>query len=404
MGLLSKEERELLGEQKSLVKRAREVAAQVGAVNVQEYTGTFLDDLVDETTFSVVVAGEFNAGKSTLINALLGKKVLEAGALPTTDSITILTKSSSSSSGHEEDSVEKHNVTNSGGGVIIHHVSKKVPLLDDLTFIDTPGTNAVLADHTARTLKLLPTADLILFVTSADRPFPESERALLSSIQNYRKSIVIIVNKMDILEASGGSFGEDEKKNVVDFVTDHAASLLGARPMVIPVSSRDALSAKVTGQVYGEKKNSVWERSNFAALESFLKDSLTMETKIKFKLTNPIGQAEGLVSASLVALKQEREELELDIATIKLLQSQYAAWKKEMEAEVDRFHSDVSSLMQTEARRVEVLIERLGLFQFYQSTLLDTSGLETEFSNTRPNFSSRQTLKGDLLEFVQETA
>lgn len=400
MGLLTKEERDLLAEQRSLMKRALTLTSQVGVVSVQEYTGSFLENLVDETTFSIVVAGEFNAGKSTLINALLGKKVLETGALPTTDSITILTKSRES-----QDSVQKHNVSsNSGGGVIVHYVSKEVPLLDDLTFIDTPGTNAVLADHTARTLKLLPTADLILFVTSADRPFPESERALLSSIQNYRKSIVVVINKMDILEVSGGSYGQEEKQRVVNFVTDHASDLLGGRPMVIPVSSRDALSSKVMGRAQDTRQNSVWERSNFSTLESFLKDSLTMETKIKFKLTNPIGQVEGMVSASLEALKKEQKELELDVATIKLLKNQFAAWKKEMDAQMELFRTDVGLLLKTEAARCEVLLNRLGLLQFYKATLIDQSIFEHEFANTRPNFSSKQSLQADLLEHANETA
>jgi len=423
--LLTPDERDLLQARKELVARARELAKEVGAVSLKDYSSTFLENLVDETTFSIVVAGEFNAGKSTLINALLGKKVLEAGALPTTDSITILTQQKEDKQQKipeeedvkeeelkEKDRVQKHNVSpTNGGGVIVHHISN-VPLLEDLTFIDTPGTNAVLADHTARTLRLLPTADLILFVTSADRPFPESERALLSSIQTYRKSIVVIVNKMDILETSGGSFGAEEKQRVVDFVTEHASDLLGGRPMVIPVSSRDALSAKLNNANTNLKRqqqnlpnNSVWERSNFATLESFLKDSLTMETRIKTKLTNPIGQAEGMVNASVTSLKKEKDELELDIATIKLLNSQYAAWKTEMDAQMLQFRQDVATLLQTEANRCDILLNRLGLFQFYGSALLnDAKNLEKEFDNTRPNFSSRQSLEVDLLEHVQETA
>ena len=435
LSLLSPEERELLVEQKALMERARVLTTQVGKVSIKDYAGTFLDDIVDETTFSIVVAGEFNAGKSTLINALVGKKILESGALPTTDSITILThqeeqellesanetdETIASSADDVEsdqapdnssgvvDSVTKHNVcSTSGGGVIVHQVSN-VPLLEDLTLVDTPGTNAVLADHTARTLRLLPTADLILFVTSADRPFPESERALLSSIQAYRKSIVIVTNKMDVLDTSGGSFGKEEKQRVVDFVTEHASDLLGGRPIVIPVSSRDALSAKLMGRHEDKTNNlpnnSVWERSNFAALESFLQDSLTMETKIKTKLTNPIGQAEGMVTASREALKLEKEDLELDVATIKLLNTQCAAWKKEMDAQMAEFRQDVASVLQSEGERAGILLSRVGLFQFYKTTLFDMKELEMEYDNTRPNYSSKKSTEADLLEHVEETA
>jgi small GTP-binding protein len=419
LSLLTLEERDLLTQQRALMQQARDVTNAVGSVSIKDFTGTFLDNVVDETTFTIVVAGEFNAGKSTLINALLGKKILESGPLPTTDSITIITHQKADDREQiQQPQRERRTVANDTfaspsrtGGVVVHQVPN-VPLLQDLTLIDTPGTNAVLADHTARTLRLLPTADLILFVTSADRPFPESEKALLASIQTFRKSIVVVVNKMDILETSGGSYGMEEKQRVVDFVTHHAADLLGGRPMVIPVSSRDALSAKVMGRktttpnksTSTNISGSVWERSNFHALESFLKDSLTMETKIKTKLTNPIGQIEGMVTASLASVRKEQADLELDIATIKLLQTQYAAWRKEMDGQMLDFRKDVTTLLQTEGNRCSVLLNRWRILKFYQSAIQESKALKAEYDTTRPHFSSRKSLEADLLEHVRETA
>ena len=60
----------------------------------------------------------------------------------------------------------------------------------DSPLIDTPGTNAILSlQHTSSTLRILHDADLIIFVTSADRPFSESEKELLqTSIKSYRKN------------------------------------------------------------------------------------------------------------------------------------------------------------------------------------------------------------------------
>ena len=133
-----------------------------------------------------------------MINALLGNKLLETGALPTTDCITIVAAAAEQNDDDDYNSSRSDDTKSTPLGVIVHSV-KDLPLLEDLTLIDSPGTNSTWMDHTERTLKLLPSADLILFVTSAERPFSESERTLLQSIQAYRKSIVVVINKMDLL-------------------------------------------------------------------------------------------------------------------------------------------------------------------------------------------------------------
>lgn len=51
------------------------------------------------------------------------------------------------------------------------------------------------------THEFLPRSDLVLFVTSVDRPFTESERAFLALIREWGKQVVIVLNKIDILEA-----------------------------------------------------------------------------------------------------------------------------------------------------------------------------------------------------------
>jgi small GTP-binding protein len=390
--LLTEEESALLAEQRALTEKARALASHVETVQVRAFTDNFLGNILpdDQSTFSIVIAGEFNSGKSTLINALLGTKLLETGALPTTDSITILTYGSSNAT-----------QTNAGGhgGVILHQVSG-VPLLQDLTLIDTPGTNAVVLNHTARTLKLLPSADLILFVTSADRPFPDSERAILKSIQSYRKNIVMVVNKMDVLETSGGNHGEEEKRRVVDFVTDHASELLGARPYVIPISARDALSAKTVK----DQESGVWKRSNFAALEFFLKETLTTQTRIKSKLTNPIGVTEGIMADCLRALADEKRELEIDIATLNLLRSQFGGWEKEMNADMESFRREIGSILSHEGSRWQRLQKRMSLFDMYMCAF-DEDRLYLEWKRTkRLGPDAVQGIEEELLSFVRDTA
>ncbi len=78
-----------------------------------------------------------------------------------------------------------------------------VELLRDVHIVDTPGTNAIIREHERLTTQFVPRADLVLFVTSADRPFTETERAFLETIRDWGKKIVIVVNKVDIFDESG---------------------------------------------------------------------------------------------------------------------------------------------------------------------------------------------------------
>jgi hypothetical protein len=248
---------------------------------------------------------------------------------------------------------------------------------------------------------LLSNAYLVLFVTSADRPFPESERAILKSIQAYRKHIVVVLNKMDVLETAGGNYGEEEKRRVVEFVSDNASELLGARPIVIPISARDAISTKLTGN---DDESGVWRRSNFAALESFLKNTLTAETKVKAKLTNPIGISEGMMLECLTVLKEERKDLGVDISTLNLLQSQFTAWEKSMNSEVDKFRRDVRSVLMSEGERCRKLVRRMNLFDWYMF-LLDESRFLSEWRRTkRIRLDSLRSVEDELLNLVEETA
>ena len=119
--------------------------------------------------FLLVVVGEFNAGKSALMNALLGEKVLPEGVTPTTSRVTLVKWG--------EQVAEK--VVDESFSTYTHPLS----LLRELNFVDTPGTNAVIRRHERLTDEFVPRSDLVLFVTSADRPMTESERQFLERIR-----------------------------------------------------------------------------------------------------------------------------------------------------------------------------------------------------------------------------
>src|SRR4051812_18394986 len=226
-------ERVLTEAQRALLAEERRHLSELGAVLARldveaEDQDTFQRSLrqLDEL-FLLVVVGEFNAGKSAFINALLGQRVLEEGVLPTTTRIGLL-----------KHGPEVRREADASG---LEVITAPVEMLREINIVDTPGTNAVLREHEALTREFVPRSDLVLFVTSADRPFTESERAFLQGIREWGKKIVLVINKIDILERP------EELETVRTFVADNGRPLLGAEPEVFAVSARKALRAKENG-------------------------------------------------------------------------------------------------------------------------------------------------------------
>src|SRR5512146_1841333 len=146
----------LTDEQARFLREEKEALAEVrlALTNVdvpREALATLQDAILQlDELFLVVVVGEFNAGKSALVNALLGEKVLPEGATPTTSRVTLVKWG--------EQTAEQ--VVDENFGVYLY----PLPLLKELNIVDTPGTNAVIRHHERLTDEFVPRSDLVLFV------------------------------------------------------------------------------------------------------------------------------------------------------------------------------------------------------------------------------------------------
>ena len=302
--------------------------------------------------FLLVIAGEFNSGKSSFINALLGERVLPEGVTPTTDRINLLRH------GPE--------ITERPLEAYLLERTHPAELLRELNVVDTPGTNAVIRRHEELTSDFIPRADLVLFVTSADRPFSESEREFLEQIRQWGKKIVFIVNKIDILA------GSDDQAEVVAYVRDNAATLLGDAPQVFPVSARRAVEARTRGAA------DAWEQSGFDAVEEYLLRTLDQEERIRLKLLNPLN----------VGLRLSARYKEAAFERLKLLSQDLEALQS-IDAQLALFHQDMLRDFEPRLSRLELLLgEMEGRGQrFFEETirlsrirsLLDGEGIKRAF-------------------------
>ena len=281
--------------------------------------------------FLLVVVGEFNAGKSAFINALLGQRLLPEGVTPTTTQVTIL------SYGEE---ITPGEAVEIGDMALLSH---PIEWLHDINIVDTPGTNAIIRRHQEITEEFVPRADLILFVTSADRPFSESERLFLHRIREWGKKIVFVVNKIDILETAA------DVDRIVAFVDTNGRELLGRKPVIFPISARLAQRAKETFDA--DERTRAWAGSRFERLEDYILHTLDERERLRLKLANPLGVAYLLTERYLGMARARQEILKDDVTTIRTVEAQLAAYERDMRRDFKYHLSHVDNVLYAMAER-----------------------------------------------------
>jgi small GTP-binding protein len=306
--------------------------------------------------FLLVIIGEFNAGKSAFVNALAGARVLEEGPTPTTTRLQILRYGPTPGRHIEQASVDV--------------ITSPVELLRDLDIVDTPGTNAIFREHERLTSEFVPQADLVLFVTSADRPFTESERAFLENIRNWGKKIVVVINKIDVVERP------EDREQVKRFVAEHAQTLLGTKPEIFTISARAALRRKLA-----EDAQTTVAGDEFAELERYIASTLDQRERMRLKLLNPLGIGLRLTTTVRDTIRGRLELLGHDLQTIADIDSQLGVYRTDLSREFEFRLSEIDNVLQQFENRGMAFFDdtlRIGRIP----DLLNKARLQREFEKT----------------------
>ncbi|KAL0459540.1 UNVERIFIED_CONTAM: putative transmembrane GTPase FZO-like, chloroplastic [Sesamum latifolium] len=273
--------------------------------------------------FLLVIVGEFNSGKSSVINAFLGQRYLKDGVVPTTNEITFLRYSESEFS---EQRCERH-----PDGQYICYIP--APILKEMIIVDTPGTNVILQRQQQLTEEFVPRADLLFFVMSADRPLTESEL--------------------------------DE---AIAFIKENTRKMLNAEDVTLyPVSARSALEAKLLAFNGLEKQEQPSNTpylgaNNFSHLEKYLYSFLDASTtngieRIRLKLETPVKIAERLLSACQKLVSEECQQAERDLVLVNDLLSSVKEHAMKVESESISWKRKILSLIDNVQGRAVKLAE-----------------------------------------------
>lgn len=244
--LINKDLENLIQNLKEILQILHETSKLIENKELEDAFDVYLKNR--EFAFLLTVAGEVNAGKSSIINRILGEDILDVDVVPTTDKIYYIyyndeddknnenykndknyknneskkynknnnnkneknnkNNNNKNNRNNKNNKYNKNNKNNKNDGnndkVVTYEdnyfvkVGLKYPVLKNITIVDTPGTNSIIEQHQIITEKFIPASDIVFVVFSTENIYTNSAWQFLKYIaENWKKEIIIILNKID---------------------------------------------------------------------------------------------------------------------------------------------------------------------------------------------------------------
>jgi small GTP-binding protein len=340
---------------------------------------------LDDERYSVVVLGEFNHGKSTFINALLGSPVLPTGITPTTALLTHISYGAKTVATAVTESGERRKLEaasladwltvegkageakgaeakGKGGaarnGDGVHHVeiAFKSPLLESsLTIVDTPGVNDINEQRAEITYGYLPRADAAIFLLDATQILTASERQFLEEriLRSTRDRLLFVVAKADLLD-------DKELAETLAFARKHLSAIV-PEPAIFAVSAKRALAGDRTGSgldgfvealgatVAQERRKLLLDHAlaDATRLSGFVRQSLAIHRR---SLELPLPELEQRIARAEARLTSGKKVLDTAAETVR---AETAALKARVRQDLADFTGELRSALSADLETVE---------------------------------------------------
>jgi small GTP-binding protein len=365
-----------------------DVARALGAVTIAERVDRDLVTKLEEDRFHLVVVGEFNHGKTSFVNALLGAPILPTGVTPTTATIHHLRHAAEPQAsvvfrdGRAEpiefDRVRSFVVGGESGSEEVDRLEVGYPaaLLEErIVLVDTPGVNDLSLQRADITYSYIPQSDAVLFLLDAGQILKESERVFLQEkiIGQARDKIVFVITKWDLLS-------DDERTEALAYARTQLAKFVKGEPMIFPVSAHRALGHERVSAADPAARADVG--GGIPELLDFLARFLA-EHRGRILLDNALG--EGLAAAGTLAkgVDAKRRALAMDAREldrrISAIESDLAGQGSTIDQRRARIREELSAVRAWARRDLDRFVEDASRMIGAQIEAADPDDLKTYF-------------------------
>ena len=219
---------------------------------------------------TIAIMGEFSAGKSTFVNALLGEAVAPMGVLPTTNTINVFRRGNGRGARvhYRDDSISTvsaeqldpylRNLDDVEAGRIRHlEIDRVGERMGDAAVVDTPGLNALDEYHEKIARAFIDEADAVVWIFSATQGGTATQAGILGELREGGRKVLGILNKVDTLDSDA------DRDELSAYLREQLGEVLVE---VLPLSASAALEHRTRAQAT-DSEHGVAEADN--ALDPF---------------------------------------------------------------------------------------------------------------------------------------
>ena len=296
---------------------------------------------------NIAIVGEVKSGKSSLLNALLGKEISKVDVLEATSSVIEVVYS-------ENTDVSKF--------ADLTRISLDIDYLKKINIVDTPGLKSITQSNEKKTIDYIKYADLILFVIDA------------THLGQDNKPIIGVVNKCDLLT--------ENRSEILDYITSEYGIYIDRFFMI---SSSLEYQHKMSQQTIAKSTDLIVSnytelRENFRKLTDYIECIYENSNETKYKSIKT--SIEGIIQKDIIVHNDYNKSVDVLLGELrkyeKLLQNKKDYIKAKMEFEINDWIDRI--LLSDEIKRIESDIKSANVYinESYLTDLINSKKNELD--------------------------